>query len=118
MLKLKGNEKFWNALLGGGMVAAVNTLVLWMLSSFTTIPMPDVAMVMAAIFAVIQTLFTAAIVYVTGNTPTQDNTTIPPEATLVLPEKVEQPKSVEIKTDNVPVVSSNNEKTIVENPPS
>jgi hypothetical protein len=104
---LKGYEKFWQALLTGGMQTAFYTLTVWWLSTMNTlIPVPDVAVILVAVASVWQTLFTAFSVLVTGNTPTEENTKLPPDDTMVLPEKVEQPKPVIIE----------NTKTITENP--
>jgi hypothetical protein len=88
--RIAGFEKFWVALLGGTMSAAVTTLVLWALSSTTSsalIPPPESAAVVGAISGVIGTIFTATLVYLTATTTPEDSPAPEPQTNPVEHEK-------------------------------
>lgn len=72
MSMIVGKEKFWAALLNGGMVTAATTLALWMVSLTGAVPVPDEAAIVAAVTGTISALFAAFGAYIATNTPTGD----------------------------------------------
>jgi hypothetical protein len=75
-MQIQGYEKFWAALLTGGMVTAATTLALWITSLTGAVPVPDEATIAAAVTGIVASLFSAAGAYLaTNTTPThpEDN---------------------------------------------
>lgn len=66
---IKGYEKAWGALLGGGMMTAATTFALWATSASGAVTAPDEAAIVAAVTGVISSLFAAAMAFLATNTP-------------------------------------------------
>ena len=76
-MKIKGYEKFWNALLQGGTATFVTTLAIWGLSTVATgIPAPTPTAITAAVGGLIGTFFSAIGAYMATNSPIPENTAI------------------------------------------
>lgn len=67
-----GKEKFWAALLGGGMATAVNVIALWAVSQSGAFPSPGPEAIAAAVSGVVASIFAAAGTYLATNTPPPD----------------------------------------------
>jgi len=70
MPQVAGYEKFWQALLSGGMSTSVTMLVLWAVSSVsTTIAAPTPELIVGAISGFVATIFAALGALFATNTP-------------------------------------------------
>ena len=67
-MKIQGYEKFWAALLGGGMAAAVTVIVQWLVSGTGAFEAPGPEEIRAAVDGVVVALFAAAGAYLATNT--------------------------------------------------
>lgn len=69
MLKIAGYEKFWAALVGGGMSTAATTLVLAGASVATrgVVPMPGPDLIAGALTGVVASIFSAMGAYLATN---------------------------------------------------
>ena len=65
---IQGYEKFWAALLGGGMAAAVTVIVQWLVSGTGAFEAPGPEEIRAAVDGVVVALFAAAGAYLATNT--------------------------------------------------
>lgn len=71
---IRGYEKAWAALLAGGMVTAMTTLGMWLMSFTGTVPVPDELAIAGAITGFIAALFSAAGAYIaTTSAPTEED---------------------------------------------
>lgn len=74
-----GYEKFWAALLGGGMAAAVTILVQWGMSGTGAFDAPGPEEIRSAVAGVVSTVFAAFGAYLATNTdPSKTATVISP----------------------------------------
>lgn len=64
-----GKEKFWAALLGGGMATAINVFALWGFSQTGAFPGPGPEAIAAAVSGIVSAIFAAAGAYLATNTP-------------------------------------------------
>lgn len=71
-MKIAGYEKFWAALLGGGMAAAVTVVAQWLVSGTGAFDAPGPEEIRAAVAGIVATIFAAAGAYLATNTPDQE----------------------------------------------
>ena len=65
---IEGREKFWAALLGGGMATAINVLALWLFAQTGAFPSPSPEALAAAVSGIVSAIFAAAGAYLATNT--------------------------------------------------
>lgn len=70
-----GKEKFWAALLGGGMATAINVLALWAFSATGAFPSPGPEALAAAVSGIVSAIFAAAGAYLATNTTAASEST-------------------------------------------
>lgn len=73
-MKIVGYEKFWLALLNGGLSTAVTTFALWAMSLTGSVPVPDETTIVAAVTGVVASLFAALGAYFGTNTEVKEET--------------------------------------------
>lgn len=66
---IRGYEKAWAALLGGGSITAATTLALWGMSRTGAVEPPDAATIQAAVTGLVASVFAAVSAYVATTTP-------------------------------------------------
>lgn len=66
-LQVRGYEKFWAALFGGGMAAAVTVIVQWLVSGTGAFDAPGPEEIRAAVAGVVATIFAAGGAYLATN---------------------------------------------------
>jgi hypothetical protein len=67
-MKIVGYEKMWGAFLAGGSLTATTTLALWLMGLTGAIPVPDEAMISAAVTGFVASIFAALGAYLPTNT--------------------------------------------------
>ncbi len=79
---LAGYEKFWSALLSGGFVAAINTIILYMASIPGIVDAPDKATISAALTGLVTALAAAfGALIATNSSPTNISVSAEPTPT-------------------------------------
>lgn len=68
-MRIQGYEKFWAALLGGGMASAVTVIAQWGVAGSGAFEAPGPEEIRAAVAGVVATIFAAAGAYLATNTP-------------------------------------------------
>ena len=66
-MRIAGYEKFWAALLGGGMATAAQVLALWSFSATGAFPSPGPEAIANAVTGIVTALFAAAGAYLAAN---------------------------------------------------
>lgn len=66
-LKVCGYEKFWNALINGGISTSTTTLALWAVSTTGAIPVPTETMIISAVTGVVTSFYAALGAYIARN---------------------------------------------------
>lgn len=87
-IKIKGYEKFWNALVGGGFQTVLTTALIWLLSALVTgVPAPGPEALIAMVAGFSASLVSAISAYLATNTePTSEAPVV--EDTFIIEESV------------------------------